>query len=299
MSPGRSRKKGKEYSEAEVQEAVAMVKSGVSVREAGQATNVPKSTIMDRISGAHGSKRGRPTELTEEEEEYIKEMVLLLGDWGFPFTRLDLRLFVKSYLDKKGMVSRFKNNFPTKRFVDTFVNRHPELRMRNTNPIKRARAAVSREKVMMFYNNYKKCVEDLPPENVFNYDETCMRDDPGSKKCLFRKGTKHCEKVMNTSKSNISVMFCGNAAGHMLPPMVVYKALNMYSGWKKGGEKNFKYSCSASGWFDMYQFELWFEEMMLPLLKKLEGKKLIIGDNVSSHISPRQSLIDIYITIVQ
>jgi hypothetical protein len=40
-----------------------------------------------------------------------------------------------------------------------------------------------------------------------------------------------------------------------------------------------------------YQFELWFEELMLPHLKKLEGKKLIIGDNVSSHISPRQSVI--------
>ena len=223
MSASKSRKKKPEYTEEDFAETVAMVNREIRVRAASKACGVPRATLHDRIAGTHRSKKGRPPVLSEEEELIVKDMALLLADWGFPFNRMDLRVFVRSYLDKKGVVTRFKNNFPTKRFADTFIARHPDLKVRNTNPIKRSRAAVSREMAMEFFNNFQKCAEGVPPENLFNFDETCMRDDPGRKKCIFRKGTKHCELVMNSSKSNISVMFCGSAAGYMLPPMIVYK----------------------------------------------------------------------------
>lgn len=80
-------------------------------------------------------------------------------------------------------------------------------------------------------------------------------------------------------------MFCGSAAGQMLPPMVVYRAQNLYTSWCERGPKGTVYSCSKSGWFDMYQFEMWFCKLLLPRLKRLPGKKLILGDNLSSHIS--------------
>ena len=41
--------------------------------------------------------------------------------------------------------------------------------------------------------------------------------------------------VCDHSKQSFSVMFCGDAAGHFLPPMVVYKAKNVYENWTKGG----------------------------------------------------------------
>lgn len=88
---------------------------------------------------------------------------------------------------------------------------------------------MSREEVQDFFLNYQEAVEGVPPENIYNCDETNFKDDPGMKKCLARKGTKYAEKVMNTSKQSTSVMFSGTAAGEMLPPMVVYKAQNIYT----------------------------------------------------------------------
>ena len=209
-----------------------------------------------------------------------------MADWGFPFNGTDIRWFIKNYMDKKGVSnSRFKENKPTSRFIYRFLERHPDLKLRKTNPIKRSRAAVSREDVQEFFTHFKVSAEGVPPENMFNYDETNLRDDPGAKKCLFRNGTKYCEKVQNTSKQATSVMFCGSAAGEMLPPMVVYKAMNIYTSWCERGPKGTIYSCSKSGWFDGYQFEKWFFELLLPRLKRKVGKKLIIGDNLSSHIS--------------
>ncbi|KAF0691515.1 Uncharacterized protein FWK35_00039207, partial [Aphis craccivora] len=42
---------------------------------------------------------------------------------------------------------------------------------------------------------------------------------------------------------------------------------------------------SQSGWFDSYSFDDWIKTIAVPYLKKLPGRKELIGDNLSSHIS--------------
>ncbi len=71
----------------------------------------------------------------------------------------------------------------------------------------------------------------------------------------------------------------------MLPPLVVYKAKNLYTSWKERGLEGTKYSVSMNGWFDTFNFGKFFFEIALPYLNRKEGKKLIIDDNLSSHIS--------------
>ncbi len=203
----RQNKYRKGYTEDDLQEAVNMVKQGSSFRAACSTYNIPKMTLMDRVNETHGGTQGRPTVLTPEEETIIIEMVELLSDWGFPFTQDDLRHFVKSYLDKKGVKTRFADNLPTRRFVDTFLGRHSEFTLRKTNAIKRARAALSREEVTKFFDNFTKFAEGVPAQNMYNYDETNLQDDPGTRKSLFKKGTKYCEKVQNTSKQ-AKLTFC-------------------------------------------------------------------------------------------
>lgn len=82
-------------------------------------------------------------------------------------------------------------------------------------------------------------------------------------------------------------MFCGSASGRILPPYVVYKAENVYDMWVLGGPKGARYNRTKSGWFDMNTFEDWVERLFIPQVRRLEGKKILIGDNVSSHMSVR------------
>ena len=58
------------------------------------------------------------------------------------------------------------------------------------------------------------------------------------------------ERKIEHSKASTSVMFCGNAAGELLPPMVVYKAKFVYNRWVNGGSKGSVSDCTDSGWFD-------------------------------------------------
>jgi hypothetical protein len=119
------------------------------------------------------------------------------------------------------VVSRFTNNLPKRRWVKLFLQRHPTFVFRKRNPIKRARAAVSRENVQEFFDNYLEASEGVPTVNMLNCDDTNFKDCAGTNKVLAKRGMKYVQVVHNTSHSATSVMFCGSAAGEMLPPMVV------------------------------------------------------------------------------
>ncbi|XP_055633246.1 uncharacterized protein LOC129773632 [Toxorhynchites rutilus septentrionalis] len=115
---------------------------------------------------------------------------------------------------------------------------------------------------------------------MINYDETNFSDDPGSTKVVVQRGQKHVDRVMDHSKCSFSVMFAGAGNGKVLPPYVVYAALHLYPTWTEGGPK---------GWFDSVVFEDWFFTVALPYFKGLHNdkKRIIIGDNVASHLSFR------------
>jgi hypothetical protein len=64
------------------------------------------------------------------------------------------------------------------------------------------------------------------------------------------------------------------------------QAKNLYVSWTERGPKGALYACSSSGWFDSCLFEQWFFKLLLPILKRRVGRKLLIGDNLASHLSP-------------
>lgn len=91
---------------------------------------------------------------------------------------------------------------------------------------------------------------------------------------------------MHHSKSATSIMFAGTATGELLPSYVVYKSEQLWDNWTLRGPKGTCYGRSKSGWFDGVTFEDWFRETALPYLRRLEGPKALIGDNLSSHFAP-------------
>ena len=152
--------------------------------------------------------------------------------------------------------------------------------------ISRKHSHVSPEIIEKYFNNLAQTIDGVPPQNIMNYDETNLSDDPGKKKCLFRRGVKYPERIMNSTKASTSVMFSATANGELLPTYVVYKALHLMNMWTEGRPAKVRYNRTKSGWFDSVTFEDWFFTVVVPWAEKLDGKKVIIGDNLSSHLSP-------------
>lgn len=198
-----------------------------------------------------------------------------------------MRVLVKEFLDRRGKtVRKFKDNLPGKDFVYSFLERHKvQLSLRMCQNIKRSRAAITPEVINAYFDNLEAELKDVPASHIVNYDETNLCDDPGRKKVITRRGCKYPERVMDSTKASTSVMFSASGDGNILPPYVVYKAQHLYDSWREGGPTNSRYNRTKSGWFDSFCFSDWVETVALPYLRRLDGVKYLIGDNLSSHLS--------------
>lgn len=285
------------YPEAVLNEAVEAVRSKkMSLRKAASSFNykIPLGTLSYKVKEKHKAKPGRPTALTDIEEKEIARHIVAVAEWGFPFSMMDLRVFVRTYLSACGKkIPQFKTNLPSIEWANNFLVRQSDiLTCRVAQNIKRSRASVTKEAFVSYFKHLEKTLidengEPVPPERIFNYDETNLSDDPGTKKCIFQKGVKYPERIKDFSKSAISIMFCGSAVGKMIPAYVVYKSTQLWSTWQEGGPDKTRYGHSKSGWFDAASFADWFEYTFVPHVRDLPGRKVLIGDNLSTHFSER------------
>ena len=277
----------KSYTDEAFQEALRRVSDGESVNKVSREMGIPRRSLRDRIGGARPTNViGRPRALLPEEEDCIASHAAALSDFGYAFDKTELRYFVKSYLDKACRnVVQFTDNLPGIDWVDAYMKRHVQLTHRVCQNIGRKRAAVSVSEVDNFFDNLSVSLEGIPPENIVNYDETNLDDNPKGIKLIFRKGINHAERVMNVSKTSISIMFACSATGRVLAPYVVYKGERLMDNWVLGGPVHAIYNRSKSGWFDNYLFTDWFKRVAVPYFRRLpnEHPRVIIGDNLSAH----------------
>lgn len=276
-----------DYSAAKMDEALSELRSHtLTQRQAAIKYNIPRSTLKNKLKGAHPGDAGGPTVFSKEDEATFKSYIVTASEYGFPVDSFDLRCIVKGYADRKGITIRqFKKNMPGKEWITSFLKRHQDLTIRFASNIKRKRAEVGPTVIEEYFQNLSKELEGVDACNIWNYDETNLTDEPGQKKVVTKRGCKYPERIINSTKSCVSLMFCGNGEGELLPPYIVYKAESLWSTWMQDGPKNARYNRSRSGWFDHVCFEDWFFTLLLPRIKKGSGKHVIIGDNLSSHIS--------------
>jgi len=278
--------------QVKLEKAIFELNSGRSQRYVCAKFNIPRGTLQNKLAKRHGKIPGHQTALSDVEEKAMVQHLTTLADWGFPMDKSDLRIFVKGYLDKEGrQVRQFKNNCPGEEWASSFVRRHRQsLTNRLCQNISCKRAEVNRATITKYFDNLQESLNGVPPENIINYDETNLTDDAGRKHSIFRRGVKYPDRVMNSAKTSTSLMFAASAAGELLPVYVVYKSEHIWDTWTDGGPDGTRYNRSKSGWFDNVCFRDWFYTIALPFLRRKEGRKVLIGDNLSSHFS--QDVID-------
>lgn len=79
---------------------------------------------------------------------------------------------------------------PGSEWVNQFIESHKNIiSHRMCQNINRRRAAISEDDIKRFLTNLEvNKIDTIPPENIINYDETFMCDDP--------KGKKNCSRGM-------------------------------------------------------------------------------------------------------
>lgn len=224
----------------------AVKESQMSIREASRQYKIPFGTLYNKCKRLHMRKIGTPTVLTSTQEEELSEIIKITGDWGYPLQPVRVVRLVKEFLDQNKIRSKFPSNHPGPDWISLFMKRN-NLTTRWTQNINRSHAKVCPRTINEYFDNLTATLQDVPPENIVNYDETNFTDDPENQRVIVRRGQKHVDRVLDHSKSSFSVMFAGCTDGKTLPPYVVYAALHLYPTWVEGGPKGTRHNRTKSG----------------------------------------------------
>ena len=122
-------------------------------------------------------------------------------------------------------------------------------------PLSRVRANALTEKNMKsYFDLLEKTLEDNgllnKPARTYNMDKSGMPLDHKQLKRVAEKGTKKVHGAASGDKSQITLVTCANAAGHVLPPMLIFKGERLNHEWTKGEVPNTLYGMSENGWID-------------------------------------------------
>ena len=196
-----------DFTSENLENALKAMRAGMGLRKASRDFKVPKGTLANRYKGLHSKPFGGQVVFNNDEENAFVEHMRVVAEWGFPFDTFDLRVLAKTYLDKVGrVVSKFKNNYPSRDWANNFLARHKDkITLRTCQNIKTARAKVSSALVNEYFDNLTATLSDIPHDRIFNYDETNLSDNPGLKKCIFKRGTKYPERIRDSSKAAICI----------------------------------------------------------------------------------------------
>ena len=193
-----------------------------------------------------------------------------LADWKVLFNTYDIRCLLQWYLDRTGTLHKaFKNNMPGIDWVRGFIKRN-HLTQRISGNVN---AEVNEDIINNYFNELESSLDGIPATHIFNCDETNITDDTSAKYVVARRGRKRVERKTQPSKSLISVMFAGSAAGEFLLTMVVYKSENVYANWIKNDSLGSIYNASKSGRFDMRMFVCGFLNYSYQWLHRCQEEK--------------------------
>ena len=169
----------------------------------------------------------------------------------------------------------------------SFSQRHSQLTLRMAEPVSVARTVGTRAEIIQHYFDLleKTLVQyDLldKPAIIFNMDETGLSLDPVGPTVVSRKGTKHPVSTTTGNKSQITVVSCINAAGYVIPPMVIFDRKTLSPGLTKGEVPG---TMSSNGWIDTDLLTQWFSHHFLAYVPPV-CPLLLLLDGHSTHYNP-------------
>ena len=118
-------------------------------------------------------------------------------------------------------------------------------------------------------NNYFTMLKDTltknglldNPSQIYNVDETGMPLDHRPPKIVtVAKRTKKERSRTSGNKSQITVIACVSAVGHVIPPFVIFDSKGLNYQWTKGEVVGTRYGLSTTGWVDTDMFKSWLTD---------------------------------------
>ena len=282
--------KRKQWSDESMLQAIEAVRSGMmGTNQAARAHGVPPTTLKDRLAGRvkHGTRPGPPPYLTAEEENELALFLVKSSEIGYGKTKREIISIVQRTLRKKRKVL---DHFNGEGWWIRFMERHPRLSLRSSDPLSRVRAnAVTEENMAAYFSLLEETLVSNNlldnPCHIYNMDESGMPLDHKQLKRVAPRGMKKVHGPASGDKTQITIVACASASGHTLPPMVIFKGEKFNHQWSIGEAPGTLYGMSENGWIDQELFFNWLEKLFIPNIPPHRPVILLL-DGHGSHYTP-------------
>ncbi|CAM4563309.1 unnamed protein product [Caretta caretta] len=180
----------------------------------------------------------------------------------------------KEFKASQGWLNSFRNHFSLKNVQTTDEA-----------------ASANEEAAKAYPEQLKKIIEEKGylPEQVFDADETGLFWKKMPNLTYISKSERQAPGF-KAAKDHVTVLFCGNAAGHLIKPDLLYRAANPRA--LKAKTKNLLpvfWQSNKKAWVMAALFLDWFHKCFVPEVKRyleekgLDFKVLLIVDNAPGH----------------
>ena len=210
--------------------------------------------------------------LSEEEEQELSVIIQNMESRLFGLTLNDVRKLVYTYCKKHDIPKNFceKSGMAGRAWMDGFRKRHPELSLRKPEGVSSQRAAsFNRAKVDQFYDVLestlftKDGVRNIPPENIYNADESGYTIVQKPHKVLAKTGKRYVGQITSGEKGKtVTTVCCVSAAGQFVPPLFIFPRKNMNQRLMDSAPPGSVGTCTPTGWITEEKFTMWFEHFL-------------------------------------
>ncbi|CAF3400848.1 unnamed protein product [Rotaria socialis] len=251
------------YSKEDFLKAVDEYKKGVASAQVTAKYNIPSSTIRNHKSNpTRKIGGGRPTILNKDQEQYLVELLKNLEINGVRLTKSVVRKLASEYAEH---VTGKSLELGRKWLLNFLTRWKSELKLIREEKIESGRRNDFTEDVRRGW--FEKLGGILrtnnlitKPHAIFNCCESGFSDETSCEWVMVSHGTKHAyEQCGGSAKNFTTSLICGNAAGDILPPFVIYASKNLNPQWTVGGPPGSKFASSESGWITKSLFVQWFK----------------------------------------
>ncbi|XP_069359717.1 uncharacterized protein [Maniola hyperantus] len=273
------------YTPEILEEALKKIRNRkMTISDASVIYKIPLSTMHYKVRNFHAKTYGRPSVFSADEENAMETHLCAISDCGVPMRELDVRKIIQVYLNTKNReVEIFRNNLPGKDWAKSFVSRHEDLKTRIYRNYMMRGLRVDSQAVNDFFDDLECELKGVPAANIYSFTEAGFVDNLTKKKVVFVRDSRHPN--VTSVKSSLTAVFCGNAEGAMMPPFLIFEGEESEPGWVACAPRGSNVIATDNGWLDFASFELWFKTTFLLRITKRKGKKILIGDCLSSQLT--------------
>ncbi|CAG5079207.1 Similar to TIGD1: Tigger transposable element-derived protein 1 (Homo sapiens) [Cotesia congregata] len=285
------------YDKANLKLAVEEVFNGKTTAEVSRKYNVPESTIRAKKQCKYNDKPPGPsTVLSNIEENELVEWIFYCCKQGFPITKQKLLDSVKLLCDSDDRKTPFVDNRPGRSWYEAFIKRHPQVSEIVSENLSVTRAQVTELGIRAWFQGIKnhlieisteEDILNIDPSRIFNANEisVSMNLKPS---VLASGGTRDEYSIVSKNKKeNITVLITANAAGNLVPTLLLFAGKSIPKDVIKVAPKNFSLGHSENGSMTAKTFYEYIGNVFFPCVVQNNIKLPIILyiDGLCPHVS--------------